>query len=183
MVFQAIYEKCQDYYDQIPADTLKKMAISAVSTFTVTFIFSKKIPTEPYNLGRPLFAAGVATLASLVYALTTPLFNMIFEEERLQFHRECTKQVVNIALNSILVSYFTASKINVLALPLLGSLSINLIKSLFDVVPSVAETWFNDPVFADELREIYKDWGVDAPAGTSSVFINFGIFPAIGFVE
>ena len=183
MVLQAIYEKCQDYYDQIPADTLPKMVKSALYTFTVTFIFSKKIPTEPYNLGRPLFAASVASLASLVYALTTPLFNMIFVEERLQFHRECIKQVVNIILTSVLVHYFTATKINVLALPLLGSLSVNLIKSLFDTIPSVAETWSNDPVFADEIRELYKNWGIDAPAGTSSIFLNFGIFPAIGFNE
>ena len=183
MVLDAIYDKCQDYWDQIPDDTLPKMAKSALFTFTVTFVFSKKIPTEPYNLGRPLFAAGVATLASLIYALTTPIFNMIFGDDRFQLHLEFIKQVVNIALSSLLISYLTAGKINVLALPLIGSLSINLIKSLVDFIPFAAENWFNDPVLADEIREIYKKWWIDSQVGTSSVFINFGIFPAIGLTE
>lgn len=183
MVLQVIYDKCQEYYDQIPDDTLPKMAKSALYTFSITFIFSKKMPTEPYNLGRPLFAASVATLASFVYALTTPLFNMIFSDDRIQVQRELIKQIVNIALTSVIVNYFTPTKINVLALPLIASLSINLLKSMADLVPSVAENWFDDAAFAEVARDLYKQWGIDAPNGSSSVFINFGIFPAMGLTE
>lgn len=176
-----IMDKCGEYYVQIPEDTVPKMAKSALYTFTATFVFSKKVPTEPYNLGRPLFAACVAALASLIYALTTPIFNMIFGDDRLLFHREFIKHIVNITLTSLLVSWLGASKINVIALPLLESFSVNLAKSFLDIIPLTAESWFHDQVLADEMRELYKQWGIDATPGTSSVFINFGIFPAIGF--
>lgn len=197
MVFQAIYskyedyyEKCQEYYAQIPEDTLPKIAQSALFTFTLTFVFSKNIPTEPYNLGRPLFAAAVASLASLIYALTMPLFHMIFNGEarddfdgmksHLKLYRELIKQVVNIALTSTLISFWTSYKVNLFALPLVNGLSFNLILSALDTIPQIAENFYGNEELGDEIREFYKQIGLDTEEGRSSVFFNFGIFPAIG---
>lgn len=183
MIFQVAYDKCRDYYDQIPDDTFEKMAKSALYTFTATFLFSKRNPLEPYNLSRPLFAGGVAFLASFIYSITTPIFNMIFGDDELLVHREFIKQVVNITLSSAIIGYFTAAKVSLIALPLVGSLSINLIKSIIDLCPIVVEKWFKDKPLAKEIRLLFKDWKIDAPAGTGSVFINFGIFPALGLMK
>lgn len=180
MVLQTIKEKCLDFYDQIPREIIPKIAKSAIYTFVITFVFSKKVANEPYHLGRPLFAAGAAALASLIYAVTTPIFNMIFKDDRLLPHTEFLKQIVNITLCSAIFSYATHRKVNLLSLPLVGSVSINLIKSLFEIIPLAAENLFNDKEFAEELRELYKKWSIDCPDGTSSIFINFGIFPALG---
>jgi hypothetical protein len=180
VVVGAIYNKCQDYYEQIPEDLFSKMGKSALFTFTITFVFSKQTPGQPYNLSRPLFASGVAALASCIYGLSTPIFNMIFGDERLMFPREVIHQIVNITATSILVNYLNASKVNILALPLVASLSVNLLKSGLDLFPAVAENWFNDPPLADEMRTFFKDWGLDVPDGSSSVFVNFGVFPYLG---
>lgn len=180
VIIQYAYGKWQEYCEQIPEDALQKMAKSGLYSFTATFLFTKRTTLEPCNLARPLFAGGVAFLASLIYTLTNPIFNMIFGDDSLLAHREIIKQVVNITLTSAAVAYFGASKVNVYALPLLGSLSMNLIKSLIDLIPTAAEYIWKDKQVAAELREWFKEWHIDAPAGSGSVFVNFGIFPSVG---
>lgn len=180
MYLQAAKEKWQEYCEQIPEDTLPKMAKSALYSFTGAFLFVKRIPLEPYNLGRPLFAGGVAFLASLIYSLTTPIFNMAFGDNGLKAHVEFMKQVLNVTLCSAAIGLLGAGKVNVHALPILFSYSINLVKSLIDLIPAGIEHLIKDKPLAAEIREFLKYWKLDAPAGTGSVFINFGIFPSIG---
>ena len=150
MVLGAIVNTCQEYYRQFPSDTVPKMCKSALYSFTITFVLVRNPQIgDPFNVARPLLAASVASLASLIYALTNPIFNMIFGDKLLRLHREIIKQIVNVTLSSLLIHYSISSKVNLLALPLIGSVSMNLFKSLFELVPSMVESLFNDETLAD----------------------------------
>jgi hypothetical protein len=168
----AIFSYCNDYYDQIPPDTLPKVVRSAAYTFTFTCIQSG-LSNSSFNLARPLFAAGAASLASLIYALTVPLFNMAYRDNRVLFQREFVKQYVNMALTSLALEYITTGKVNLVAINLLGSFSCNLMLGIFEMVPTFAD-WIGDPNAANEIRQGLKYMGLDAVPGSSSVFINFG---------
>ena len=185
-MLDAIRQSCQNYYNGIPADTFSKAGKSALYTFTVTWIWttttvvtSKLTPEHLiFNTGRPLFAAGVALSASLIYSLTAPFFNKIFGDNRMRFHSEIIKQMINTALTSVLINCLTNSKVNLFALPLFGSISMNMFKGIFNTAVDVAECLDQD--FADEVRILFRDWGLSSPDGSGSVFINFGMLP--GFV-
>jgi hypothetical protein len=169
----AVIQGCQDYYDQIPPDTLPKVAKSAVYTFTLTFLFSNKSKDVAYNnLAAPLFAAGAAALASVIYALTTPFFNMAFRDNRILAHREFAKGIVNLGLTSLALEYITTGKVNLGAMRIFASLSCNLILGGFEMIPTFLD-WIGEPATAHDFREGLKHAGCDAVPGSSSVFINF----------
>ncbi len=106
MALQGIIRTCHGYYKEIPGDSLQKMALSAIGSFTVTYLFLKDVPGQPYNVATPLAAGGVAFLASMVYSLTTPLFNKIFGNKKIGFYQELIKQVITVALTSMAIDYF-----------------------------------------------------------------------------
>lgn len=184
MALRGVFTKCSDYYDQIPPDTIRKIAYSGVFAFTATVVYhaSKKTLTEPYNVTRPLVAAGVAMLASLIYSLTNPLFNKILGNNKITFLGEFMKGCVNVFLTSVAISYLTTSKVNLLALSLLISVPLNLLKGFLELIPYVAESWFDDKDFAELARSLFERCGVDVQPGSSgSIFVNAGSFPSLGF--
>lgn len=63
---------CQDYYNQIPAHSLKAIGLSAAASFFATIIFYRA-----QNIS-PLASAKIAIIASTIHALITPMFNYIF---------------------------------------------------------------------------------------------------------
>ncbi len=174
-MFNDVRQKCQNYYDHIPSDTLPKMVRSALYTFGIAFVINQKNFGSPYNMAIPLAAAGMAAVASLIYALTTPIFNMVFGDNRILFHRELIKQLVNISFSSTILNYVTTGKVNLFSLNLLGGFSCNIILGLFEIAPTFVD-WLGATAAANELREEYKYFGIDAEPGSSSVFLNFGLF-------
>jgi hypothetical protein len=175
-MFDAIKQKCDYYYSQLPNDIFPKVVRSALYSFSVCFISFNQNPPVLFNLGRPLIAAGIASLASLIYALTNPIFNIAFGDNRILLHREFIKSVVNIGISSLLINYVTASKVNIFSIVLIVSLSINLLLSVSETIPSTLAWLLNDPHDADELRNWFRWFGIYPEPGSSSVFLNFGNF-------
>lgn len=172
-MFDTIRQKCQEYYDQIPPDTLSKMAKSALFSFSISLILlNKRSPGAPWNLSKPLLNAGVAALASFVYALTAPLFNALFGDKHLRFHREIMKNLVVVTLTSTFVNYLTTSKVNFAAFNFVAFLPSNVVISGLDLLPTAAD-FISAHGLAQACRDGYQYLGLDALSGSSSTYIAF----------
>jgi hypothetical protein len=182
IMFDAISKKCTEYYNQIPSDTFSKMGRSAIYSFSATYLFirptTKNYP-DNFNLSICLVSAGLAALASLIYALTNPLFNMIFGDNRHLVHREFMKWFVNIGISTILFQYATAAKVNLLSVYLLINIPSNLFLSAFESIVVFIE-WCGDQNEANRMRQAFRSFGLYPEPGSSSSFINFGRFPFAG---
>ncbi len=172
-MFNTVKQISRNYCDQIPSDTFPKVAKSALYTFTATLLMSGNMGTKNINLAHSLFAAGVASLASLIYALINPFFHAAFGDDRVLFHRELIKQVFVAASISVIVDALTVSKVNLLSLKILTGISINLLKGLIESVPSFYD-WVGDHGTADQIRQGYQFLGIDAKPGSSTVFFTLG---------
>lgn len=173
-MFDPVRQACQNYYDQIPSDTIPKIVKSALYTFTATLILSRAdLANRTVDLARPLLAAGVAAFASLIYALTSPIFNMAFGDNHIVFHREFIKCLATVSLTSLIVHSLTTSKVNSLSIHLITGITINLLKSIPAIIPDMID-WFDGPGQADELRKGFCWLGIDAPPGSSSIFFSMG---------
>jgi hypothetical protein len=168
-MLDAITQRCQNYYNQIPADTIPKVAKSALYSFSIGVIYVTTGSVETLDIARPLFHAGVAALASLIYALANPLFNLTFGDREVYLHREILKLSVVSSLTAVSVCCLTASKINLTAIPLLSLIPVNAMKAYLDLYPIIFG-WFN-PAFTSRMRNIYQGWGIQVEKDSSSVFL------------
>jgi len=64
------------------------------------------------DLLKPLMAAAAASLASLIHALTSPIFQFIFGDSRVSFIREAIRSVITILSTDAIFSYASGRKIN-----------------------------------------------------------------------
>lgn len=173
-MFDAVQQKFNDYYDQIPPNTLQTVAKSALYSFTVALFIPVEITiATPYNLVRHLGVAGTAALASLIYALVTPIFNSIFGDNRGLFHREFMKLMVINALTSISINYMTASKIDLHAMAWLPLLNFNCLASLcnapLDIVAPIGGQ------LVSEFKDYLNTLGLFVKPGSGTVFLALNI--------
>lgn len=167
-----LFDTCRGYYSDIPADTMLKVSKSALYSFGFTAILMKYRTDQPINLMRPLANAGLAALSSLIYSLITPLFNFAFEDNRLVFHRELIKHYIVQCTSAIVACFLIGSKINLLAVPLIESIPVNLFKSFFEYLSTMHE-FAGDPATASHLRQKVKQMGLDITTESGSLFILF----------
>jgi hypothetical protein len=136
-MFSAVNQFSQNYYDQLPADGLKAAGLSVVFSFTASIVMLTLITPSnqaPNNLSRAGLAAGIAFLATSIHALTTPIFNYLFDNpnnQTLNGFQEFIKVVIDITLAHILINYTTALKVN-----LITTTSINLHDGNFICLPN-----------------------------------------------
>lgn len=174
-MFNAITQRMQDYYDQIPCNTLSTIAKATTFSFAAALncegIDNNKTSIDVY--ATPLLAAGVGALATLIHALMTPIFNAAFENDhQVIVYQECIKSMVTIGLTRFLVSYATGQKVDLLANTVLALLSTNLMKSLFHLVPQTL-FWLGDPIAARSVRNQLSSWGLDTPDGANTTYLVF----------
>lgn len=168
-MLDAMRQKCQDYYDHIPADTLPAMAKSALFSFSISLIFIDR--RQPWDLTQPLIKGSVAALASCIYSLTAPFFNGAFGDDRHLYHRELLKMGVIISLTTVIYSSLTLGKVSITALPWLKILPWNIVIATFDVVPALFD--YIDPPFAQEARNAYTFLGINSVPGSASIQLVF----------
>ena len=168
-MLDAIRQSCQNYYDDIPPDTLPTMAKSAIFSFSWTILFNR-VPRQPWDITRPLFHAGVAALATLIYSLTTPIFNKIFGDNQILLHREIMKSFVDFSVTTIIISYLTTSKVDLTALPFIKMLSFNILRALYDLDTAYA-AWV-DPRFGNFLSQVGNYTGLSAVPGSASIHLS-----------
>lgn len=175
-MLDAIKQTCQDYYDDLPPEALRKIAKSALYTFTASLWFARgkdlyvNVPRDPYNIARPLFNAGTVALASLIYTLTTPMFNKIFGDKDILLPREIMKHIVNLTLTAVVISYLTTPKVNMAALTILGMFSSNLLASYIDI--SIRFCDWLDPRGGAGVRRMVQWVGLQTQPGSASIYLN-----------
>ncbi len=110
MIFNTVQDRFHVYYAQLPANTLPSMFRSALYSFSISFIIGG-IDSRTIQLTRPLITAGVAGLATLIHALTNPFFNYIFENQRIKWHQEAIRFIIDVTATSLLVRQAAAFKV------------------------------------------------------------------------
>jgi|GEM_PF-2302235 len=177
-MLNSVIQTCRGYYNDIPVDTFQKVVKSALYSFTATSLLSGWKRDVLVNLTPPLFAAGIAALASLVYALTTPLFNAIFENNKIEFRQELVKDFCQLPISCVIINYLATGKASLSAMHIVGiaSLTWNLLASVFDIIPSLWDA-FGEPRVARKTRWMLSLLGLAVVPGSSSICLNFGRFP------
>lgn len=116
-MIQTIKQTCQNYYNQIPAGSLRAVCRSGLFSFTASLILFNSDP-RAVNLIRPALAGTTAAVASSIHALIIPLFNYICGNHQSQWYKELFLTCSSLALAHVGLNY---------ALP---SCNINLITTL-----------------------------------------------------
>lgn len=168
-MLSAIMQKCYDYYDEIPADTGPKIIKSALYSFTAVWFYHNARQKIFHNIERPLMTAGQAALASLIYALTVPLFNYAFGDDRIVYHREVIKMIVIDVLTSVIVNYLTTGKVNLLSITVFHGLTWNLILGAFETCADFLD-WVGQD--GNISRDLARKVGLAMVPGSSSVFLS-----------
>lgn len=177
-MLDAIKRGCQYYYDNIPANTMHTVCKSAIYSFTITFIMVNRLRFDaitkqalPLELTRAYVSAGVAVIASTIYALMTPVFTVAFGDNAIKAHREFIKYFVVAALTyhstlsiAAFKTYWTAiSALDLIPLNSLGAM-INLLKDEFKWLdPQIDLTW---------LENIQNYLGLNPQPGENSAYMT-----------
>jgi hypothetical protein len=116
-MLNAISQFCYDYYDQIPAHSLRAIGLSAVTTFTATVILlaASKGSNKAVDVSRPVLGAGIALMAATIHALTIPIFNYLFDNNGIYNpYQEAVHVVFSMTLTQLLINRVTSLNINLL---------------------------------------------------------------------
>jgi uncharacterized membrane protein YbhN (UPF0104 family) len=115
-MFGSIGQFCKNYYDQIPLYTFKTAACSAAITFAICITVVRGPSYPRVDLSRAGSAATIAVVATLIHALTTPLFNYIFDTNGQSFngYKELCRFFINVGFTQILINHTTPFKIGLL---------------------------------------------------------------------
>jgi hypothetical protein len=178
-MFHAVRQTCQDYYSEIPKNTLHTIARSALYSFSITlFITNYKNLLDDANLNfaRPMVAAALGATASCIHALTTPLFNDIFGDNNVRLHRELLKYCFNMTCVYVLWNYLTPYKTHLFALSVFNIIPLNVIKSEFDILPLTLDLVFHLAGIQTNIpritRQVYGLFGIDVNPGSNSSYIS-----------
>lgn len=166
---------CQSYYNEIPERTLQTIGISAIYSFTFHLLSMPVVKGRGYevNLLRPILAASAAALASLIHALTTPIFRFIFGDNRVYFHRQLMRSLVAILATDAIFNYSTAKKINLIAFQVSPHLPVGLMQAALSDAINLVD-WVN-------TQMIVPCFGVNR-LQTSGIRIARERFATMGFL-
>lgn len=107
---------CQDYYQGIPQNTIKKVVESGVITFALVLLFTQ-------NQTTALASAAVNATSSLVHSLATPFFRYLYGKDTVGWGEVALMMTCTLFTSSVVVNYF--SRIS-LKIDLLGTLFFSL---------------------------------------------------------
>ncbi len=118
-MFNAVNQFCQNYYDQLPADGLRAVGLSATGSLlaSVTLVILTTPRDQiPFDLSRACAAVGISFLAAMIHALTTPIFNYFFDNPTNEFNgwQELLRILTDITLVHLLINHTTAFKVNLI---------------------------------------------------------------------
>jgi hypothetical protein len=177
-VFNNINQFCQNYYNQLPPNLLRTIGCNAAASFvaSVCVLAVTSKPNQAVDLSRAVFATCIGITATLVHALTTPLFNDLFNVNNQTFngYLEFTKIITNITLTQILINYTTAYKINLITafMPKNDNFIIlpnTIVKILSDMYIKAFDIL--DPNFALHMRQQCHQLGIDFNTNSTPVYI------------
>lgn len=160
---------CKDYYDQIPANSLRAIGLSAVTSFTATLCFPKT------DLSRPFLAAGIVGLAATIHAITAPIFNYIFDNKGVYNpYQEFAHILFNTTLTQILFNRVTPFNINLLNNDLVsfsnryGMMTSSLIRIIADITLRALN--YFEPLGSADARLELQNLGINFSQTTPIYF-------------
>lgn len=174
-MFTPISQFCQNYYDQIPDDSLKTIAFSGVLSFVAeVFVITLSSPTnQTPNLTRSAFAFSIAVVAASIHAITTPIFNYLFDNPKHEFngYQEYIQILVDITLTHVLINHTTSINL-ITAMNLQNGnfiiLPSNILKSSTDIGLRLLNLL--DPTVSADLRHMIEDIGMDFNSNTTPIY-------------
>lgn len=171
-MIQAFGNACHYYYDNLPSDTFQTVCKSAIYSYTFSVLWANDMRKweAGINLALPLASAGVAALASLIHALTTPLFNAVFGDKEVYFHREWIKQFTNMTIKAGVIAYFTSTKVN-FVVHNLGPPSFHLATSLLKCLPDMYD-WIGLDDLANQFRTLFRTLHLYPEAGSNAIYLD-----------
>lgn len=125
------------YYDALPSDIVRTVGASAILTFAVRAFFSNDMSA----VNIPLINAGIAATASLIHALTTPVFKAFLPQTHNDdVFGEIAKNVVVLAITTTVMKSTILSERILKISSLFGLLSLN---ALYTFINSNNKISFN----------------------------------------
>lgn len=179
-MFATVQQACQDYYDQIPEHSLRSIGLSAMMSFTATLVilsYQTEI-NRPVSFSRPVLAAAVGVVASTVQAVTTPIFNYLFDTSSNQFNgfHECFKRIIVICLTQILFNRATSHNINLVNSGLyfqdanFVTFESNIAKVSFDIGIRICEFFGTPQGYRQYVEYLF---GVNFNSNSNPIYIAF----------
>jgi hypothetical protein len=177
-MFNNINQFCHNYYDQLPPNLLRTIGCSAAVSFaaSVCVLAVTSKPNQAVDLSRAVLATCIGITATLVHALTSPLFNDLFNVNNQAFngYLEFTKIITNITLTQVLINYLTGYKINLITafIPKNDNFIIlpnTIVKILLDMYIRALDLM--TPNFALHMQQQCHQFGIDLNTNSTPVYI------------
>jgi hypothetical protein len=171
VVSDVVSDSCDFYYRSLPKDTGAAVLRSGVLTFTVAVI--RLSVSDNKSLVRPAVAGAVAATASLIHALTQPLFVHMFADDEVKFEREFIKSFFVFSCTYALLNNFSAFKADLVSLTLVfNTVPVHLIKAEFDLAPRLFDFIGANDV-AKDVRELYDYVGLGIDKEANSAYYSW----------
>ncbi len=159
---------CKNYYDSIPAHSLKAIGLSAIGSFTVAILLFQK-PDQATDFSRPAICAGITVVAASIHALTAPLFAFVFDNTgTYNPYQDIFQTICSIAFTEILINHSVSYKVNLLSSKFCSH--VVLPSALFKAAAAIALCELANQTFADNAQQNVKKLGVDFNQNTTPVF-------------
>ena len=129
MSISAIKQACTDYYYELPDAVLPTVAKSGFYTFAVAVFFSASTADGKIDIALPIVKAGVASLASAIHAVATPLFNRIFGTAFLNPVHELAKSAFVAFAASTIAGFSLNSTLQLTSFKLYYLISLNSVQA------------------------------------------------------
>ncbi|MBA2369979.1 MAG: hypothetical protein H0V82_13325 [Candidatus Protochlamydia sp.] len=177
-MLDAIQTACYNYYQEIPINSTRAVARSAILSFVASLIISNQPHQSALNFSRPLMAASVGALASTINALTAPFFKWMFGNKKYHIHQELIRVFVDLTLTQSIINYGTSHKVNLFAphlatkLVRFCSFSENIFIKIPLSIPSILINIFSDSA-ANRYNNYFRtEWDLDIENVSPSVYFT-----------
>ena len=177
-MLDTVWTHCQNYWDEIPQETLRSVGKSALISFSVTLLvttrgFSTFIkPDGVIEFAQPAAAAVIAGTATLIQALMTPFFNAVFGDREVKFERELLKMVVNITCTYLVLKNVSELKTYLPMLLFNRTFPLNVFLAELDLAPRLIDLF--DKTRGNAVREdFFKVLGVNVDKDAPGAYYTF----------
>lgn len=177
MFIDTISNCIHSYYASLPRNTGAAAARSALYTFTASLLAVNPWG-QAIHLTRPLCMGGVAALASLIHALTVPLFNRLFGYDEVKWYQEGIKIVINVTLIHALFKTSAMLKVDWMSryvfhkapLYLFSTTMSSFAGDLSTLILNWTVGW-KDEAFPHHYKQWLRGRGVDFNARSSATYL------------
>ena len=172
-MLDAAIQSVQDYYNEIPDNTMVCVGTSAVFSFVVAIIthkgtsIAKVFQSSLEDFRRPLFAATCAAMASLIHGLMTPFFNRIFgDNDQNKILREVFKWWFDVSLLKLSLLTVVGDVEEISAR--ITFVAIGFFRAAMALSSDFADLFVPPTPTSPSLKPFFQRWGLLDPNSSNS---------------